>query len=78
MATEKTMIFQIASTEAALICTGKVIATNYSPDIFDDIATRTKKTFIEVLPKVLDGEEPNEITTSTNGVDVQDFGEELL
>ena len=78
MASDKTMIFQVASTEAALVCTAKVVNANYSPDIFDDIAARTKQAFLDILPQVMDGAEIDEFQTSSTGVDVQSFGDELI
>lgn len=74
---EKSMIFQVCSTEAALICTAKVIG-NYSPDVFDDMAARAKQAFLEILPQVLDGDEITDVRTATDNVDVSDYGNDLL
>ena len=75
---EKSMIFQVCSTEAALICTAKIVNASYSPDIFDDMANRTKKAFLEILPQVLDGEDVEDIKTSAADVDVSDYGTDFL
>ena len=74
---DKAMIFQVASTEAACICTAKVIG-NYSPDVFDDMSSRVKKAFLEIVPQLLEGDEIAEIITSEDGVDIAEYGSELL
>lgn len=72
------MIFQVASTEAACICTAKVMG-NYSPDVFDDISARVSRAFLEIVPQLLEGDnEVSDVVTSTEGVDIADFGSELL
>ena len=71
------MIFQVASTEAACICTAKVIG-NYSPDVFDDMSARVKRAFLDIVPQLLEGDEVAEIITSEDGVDIAEYGSELL
>lgn len=71
------MIFQVASTEAACICTAKVIG-NYSPDVFDDISARVSRAFLEIVPQLLEGDEISDTVTSTEGVDISEYGSELL
>lgn len=74
---DKAMIFQVASTEAACICTAKVIG-NYSPDVFDDMSSRVKRAFLEIVPQLLEGDEVAEVITSEDGVDIAEYGSELL
>lgn len=74
---DKAMIFQVASTEAACICTAKVIG-NYSPDVFDDMSSRVKRAFLEIVPQLLEGDEIAEVITSEDGVDIAEYGSELL
>lgn len=74
---DRAMIFQVASTEAACICTAKIIG-NYSPDVFDDMSSRVKKTFLEIVPQLLEGDEVADVVTTTDGVDVSEYGNELL
>jgi len=74
---DRAMIFQVASTEAACICTAKVIG-NYSPDVFDDMSSRVKKTFLEIVPQLLEGDEVADVVSTTDGVDVSEYGNELL
>lgn len=75
--TDRAMIFQVASTEAACICTAKVIG-NYSPDVFDDMSSRVKKAFLEIVPQLLEGDEVSDVVTTADGVDVSEYGSELL
>ena len=74
---DRAMIFQVASTEAACICTAKVIG-NYSPDVFDDMSARVKKAFLEIVPQLLEGDEVADVVTTADGVDVAEYGNELL
>lgn len=74
---DRAMIFQVASTEAACICTAKVIG-NYSPDVFDDMSSRVKKAFLEIVPQLLEGDEVSDVVTTADGVDVSEYGSELL
>ncbi len=71
------MIFQICSTEAGCICTAKVIG-NYSPDVFDDMSARVRHTFLDIVPQLLEGDEVSDVVTSSEGVDISDYGNELL
>ena len=75
---DRAMIFQVASTEAACICTAKVIG-NYSPDVFDDMSSRVKRAFLDIVPQLLEGDnEVSDAVTSSEGVDISEYGSELL
>lgn len=75
---DKQMIFQVSSTEAALICTAKIAGMSYSPDVFDDMSARCKKVFLDILPRVMDGDDLADIKTGDADVDISDFGSDLL
>jgi hypothetical protein len=75
---ERQMVFQVSSTEAALICTAKISGVHYSPDVFDDISTRCKKVFLDILPQVMDGNDLADIKTGETDVDIDEFGSDLL